>query len=566
LRVFQGNSTTELWNKEISCGSSDTVINILSDKLIYLFPLIQSGVNYRFELSGSNSAAKFLFQKEVTIAPTTNKKIGGLRIKSMTTSDGLNALNNTVKTYDYSGSIPYKSSGVLYNTPIYAHVFKNDIGHCNGLSSRLYMNHLFMENAIVPLSSFEGYHIGYQKVKEYINNRFGTEYTYTIEPSEPFIGFPRAPEQPRIGAGELESKVQFDGEIRNPISSETITSNNDPYEVGQGTYIKFNNFTFGGNTNTQASIEGWQTNNIFYLDKTGWAVFYSSPIYSPTDGLIGAVSSKVVSFWKKYTIRTRPNRVKETKTVIDGIETITKYAYDLGNRFLAPFEVTTMNSDGKEVATRTYYAANLPNNHPNYGTQQQADLLAKYMIGIPLQAEQFVKNLQLDNFPQTGGSQLVYKNNYPYQAFSMNKDLTTKLQITVEEYANGLPTKIKKPNYLYPQVYSWDALRRVTNKNYGTLNTVVQYYGNSNLPSMITDENGLRTKFIYDGLMRLSKTENRFSGTFESPQNVQATTNYEYHYQGQATANSLNTNQNFVGTTTRILNATNSTPSVQNSI
>ena len=111
-----------------------------------------------------------------------------------------------------------------------------------------------MDNAIVPLSSFEGYHIGYQRVKEYINNSFGAEYTYEIEASEPFTGFPRAPERPRVRTGELLSKVQFDGPIRNPVSSETITPYDDPYEEGQGTLIKFNTFSF--NTSSNSYING----------------------------------------------------------------------------------------------------------------------------------------------------------------------------------------------------------------------------------------------------------------------------------------------------------------------
>ena len=106
LKVFLGNSTTPLWVKEQSPGASDTIIGIYADKLEYLFGSLQPDVEYRFELWGTNSASKFIFQKEITIPPTTNTKVGGLRIKSMTASDGIDATKNTVKTYDYSGSIP----------------------------------------------------------------------------------------------------------------------------------------------------------------------------------------------------------------------------------------------------------------------------------------------------------------------------------------------------------------------------------------------------------------------------------------------------------------------------
>ncbi len=182
------------------------------------------------------------------------------------------------------------------------------------------------------------------------------------------------------------------------------------------------------------------------------------------------------------------------------------------------------------------------------------------MIGIPLQSEQFLNGVKV------GGSRLEYTFSgntltagtfyqtvvaRPYQAYSLNKDSTWQLQTTVEEYVNGLPTKIRKPNFLFPQVYTWDAYRRVTNKNFGTLNTAVGYYGTSNLPNLMTDENGLRTKFTYDSLMRLSRTQNRFTGTdINNPQNVQATTLYNYHYKGQPATNASDVNQNFVGTIT----------------
>ena len=133
------------------------------------------------------------------------------------------------------------------------------------------------------------------------------------------------------------------------------------------------------------------------------------------------------------------------------------------------------------------------------------------MIGIPLQTEQFVKTAQSADFAKMGGSRLVYQANYPYQAFSLNKDLTWKLAVTVDEYENGLPKKITKAGFWIPQVYTWDAARRVKQKNFGSLNTYVDYHSTSNLPSYVIDENGFKSTFIYDGLMRLKESKSYFA-------------------------------------------------------
>jgi hypothetical protein len=510
VSIFRENEQTAL--KTMTMIGGEANFKTLTGKLFEGLPnLGGTTVRYRFEMRGRNVGSRFTVQREMVIEKNQNKKIGGLRIKKITTNDGVNTANNIVKTYTYdkaeaaTGLI--KSTGVLYQKPVYGHVYKGILGACGGGSNTYNEVPYYFENPIVPLSTFEGNHMNYNSVQEnYVANgvtQYYTTYDYNNETIEPFRGIPVVPIQPRIGSGELITKIQWSNTGAN-VASETNTPYADTYVTGAFTFIKFNTY--------------------YSIDNNG-------------------VATLPISFWSAYKIRTRPQRLLTTVSTVDNITSTTSYTYDTQNRFYAPTEVATTNSDGKTYKTKTYYAHNLPTGHPNLtvaaaGLTTRDVLIYRFMIGIPLQTEQFVNNVQIGGsvleYKLTGNLSTVnsvYQTAYalPYKAYTLNKNLTSKLNITVDAYDRGLPQSITKAGYALAQTYTWDAYGRLTNKTFGTLSSSIAYDGNSTLVSQIIDENALRTKYVYDGLMRLKTIQSRMK---DDGSDVQATVDYTYKYKG----------------------------------
>jgi hypothetical protein len=452
ISVYVGNSTTPIY----WAGGSSAPVGNSSDgglnKLIYLFPFLQANVQYRFEILATNAAVRFDFIKEVTVNAQFNRKVGGLRVKKVTTHDGLSTSNDVVKTYDYSNSgDATKSSGVLYSKPVYGGIYEGNVA-CNtsncsagGLyaTQRGYILPLFSDYSIAPLGSFEGKTVGYSFVKERNSNQTYTEYLYFQEQVngyqnigntfDSFDGSPTLPSQPCIDAGNMMAQYQVSATGQFVASTTNTILTNDVYEDGTGTCYKAREL----------------------------------PIFSSPNADYFISSS--------YKIRNKPYRLSSVVSTVDNITSSTNYTYGSSNSFYAPTEVSTTNSDGKVVKTKTYYAQNLPSGHPNQtvvgtsGVSGRDVLIRRFMIGIPLQTEQFVNNVQV------GGSILEYTFSgtlttanstyatavgFPTRAYSLNKDLSAKLNITVNAYDRGMPQSMTKAGYALPQTYSWDTYRR----------------------------------------------------------------------------------------------------------
>ena len=199
----------------------------------------QAGANYKFGIFVEGGEGHFkLF--DVPTYSMDNIIAGGLRIKKLTAHDGVSNDNDVVKMYEYSDlGAGSNSSGILYDKPVYARPFlapiyqfcsdeedqdyDNDGISCNNdpdencgdpngngipcqddpneecgpicidldaecadvnlnlpLYNPLIVYTILFDNSIVPLSSFEGYHIGYGRVIEHF-----VDNTQTKEPGEP---------------------------------------------------------------------------------------------------------------------------------------------------------------------------------------------------------------------------------------------------------------------------------------------------------------------------------------------------------------------------------------------
>lgn len=200
--------------------------------------------NYQFTLSKGTlgSGCYFSFKLQTTTSTTSNMTVGGLRIKKITTNDGITP-NNIIKNYSYS--LGSQSAGVLYSRPIYVSILRNDIvkligggwsagdyglsaNGCPNIDASPTQPYYKSGTGIMPLATTQGNHIGYEEVKvsqssngysiyryygsniwQTINSDIVTRniLNYTCDASIP--NFPAAPLPFEFKRGELKYEGHF---------------------------------------------------------------------------------------------------------------------------------------------------------------------------------------------------------------------------------------------------------------------------------------------------------------------------------------------------------------------
>ena len=172
-------------------------------------------------------------------------------------------------------------------------------------------------------------------------------------------------------------------------------------------------------------------------------------------------------------------------------------------------------------------------------------MISKYIIGIPLQTEQWV------NGNKKHASQTVYSTvtGFPRPQLFNEMDRTGSmiLKYTVNQYdVNGLPAQGTQFGSNTSSFYVWDKGRlasiSVKNPN-GTGDVLTKQYTyntGTTLLQQIIDENSIKSTFEYDNLMRLNLLHTRFDAN--NTAHVNTTHNYNY---GGPNANFLKTTTTF---------------------
>ncbi|MBK7939721.1 MAG: hypothetical protein IPJ82_22705 [Lewinellaceae bacterium] len=361
--------------------STSTVLNIygstcedtIGGLLINLVNL-QPNISYRFKVTGTNGKGNFQIYKYAQITQTINKKVGGLRIKQITSSNGVNTANDIIKTYEYRSDInPANSTGVLFYTPVYGYALAS-----GGLQMAC-----FRDGAITPMSGFENYHIGYSLVTELFNGNGKTKHTFYIEPMSGYgSSFPVIPEPAR-----LQNGFETTGNTLDAGGSVVATSSSSLYN---DSYVLPN-----GGTNNKVKA------------------------FSVSTGCPG--NDPVYIFSNPYPMRTRHVRPGTVTTTVDGVTTTNTYNYESTGTYAPPIDASYSNSDGKTHKTEYKYPWNL--------TGFVADTLKKRnIIGSPLETIIKVNNVQVDGsradyalFDKTTGARLTAgssnANPYPWQFY-----------------------------------------------------------------------------------------------------------------------------------------------------
>lgn len=503
IRLYQGNNTNSIatTSSAVNCDSLNP--RITQGYLKEMFPILETtgAGNYRFELYLRRIVSNFIIEREVTSPLNDNREVGGLRVTKITRHDGISTSNDIIKTYNYQqGSIPVRSSGILYNQPKYGYIYNFQTNSCNTQDPPPVdegTTHTFQEFGVYPLSSFEGQHISYSEVREFHNGNGFIYYSYDEEPELSDIGGTEYPVvvQPRVNAGQLLYQAISKDDNGNGdaiLRSETRTVFTEPYQFSSGTCIK-----------------------TFRIDNDGMG---NAP-------------------WVAYSIRSKPHRYETITIMQDGVSTTTTSEYN-SNDYLFPTAEYMTNSDGKTYRTTYSYSHDYILN-----TNLKNDLITRNILLPAWKREQIVNGTFVDGSQieyawfnlgngtlqssQSGGFPRPHKVFRHEKTWDENGIFTGPgkiLQTTFDAYdSDGNIASITEFGWL-PLTYSWSKGRLIS-KTFNQHITQNIYHDDTYLLKTQIAIDGQEIEYEYDQLMRpvlISARED--GGEFK----VQTTFNYHY--------------------------------------
>ena len=406
ISITIGNSClSNSANIEVYNPSNQLVTSISGNGFWYLKAMngvaLQAGVSYRFKLNmqGSDPA----FARIYTITRNvfkTNKIIGGLRIKTITTNDGdSDPSNNIIKNFEYVHPVfgGGQTSGKLIHLPIYKALFEftyfsdsilpsncnwpltngyatPDVCPVNGINPIV---HLVIHNsALQPMQTTMGSHIGYIGVQVKETNNGKTEYRYNLGnyengPWKPTgYPFPPPPYEPLMGKLQYETHYNQSGTPQKTIEYEYLVS-------------------------TTNAISGYGACKTAKLDLT--------PSF-----LIA------VQFYDLKTGYALTNKIMERNFNVDGTyqEKLTQIGYTPANGHLQKTTEDVTDADGSIYRTkykyvRDYYCATDTCDESNSIDLQAKAIYAmrdRNMVSIPIEQTTWLKRPSWGAFRLTGAS------------------------------------------------------------------------------------------------------------------------------------------------------------------
>lgn len=481
-----------------------------SDNLLAAFSL-QPNVNYRFILK--TSSAEQTFKIIDPGSSYTSRKVGGLRIKEIRTSDGINSAKDIVKTYNYLGD-DGNSSGKLYKEPVYGVVLSKMVRYLHNGDWRPIYIYYWSTVPVTPISSFNGRHVYYGKVTETeLSNgstscKFRTD-TYTNGPT---FTYPSVPEQIQLSAG-LKTEEKKSNQSGATVSSEK-TDNVGVFLSGNDTFIKVSAFTFSGITSDLSDPIG------------GTEQFESYTFFN--------------SIWQDYSGYTRINK---HETVVP-VYSKTEYQYnpDPVTYQMGPESETFTNSDGIVSKTEYQYVYSMINSNI------KTFLISNNIIGTPVRTYKKVNNVIVDGSElgysmynlATGLPQTSSINGYPrihdyyrYKATwnSAGVLINNGFQLisTIDSYdPMGFIKSLTRPGW-NAKLFEWQpygALKKVT---FGNQITEFVYSPGSRFLSFVKGPDGTTNWYDYDKLWRLSKVSSKPS-VLGLKTSCKIITDYTYQY------------------------------------
>lgn len=430
-------------------------------------PMI-AGQTYRITVTATKATVQFTINYDP--APT-NVTCGGLRIKKTTVNDGSGSTDkDIINTYQYvSNNDASISSGILNNPPVYMY----RLSPCTAV---------FTAYSMAPLSSFNGYHIGYDRVVILKNGlgKIETIFNHDINNLPP-VGYPYIPASFNVEEGvpkETSSYVE---------GSSTAVSKSTTQRYGGDNYTTFGNSSASG-----------------YIFATKSTYVY--------DGSSGGVKNLMT----KYTIRTSAYRPSKVTTITDGLTSTVDYKYGANN--LLPKEISVTNSNGDVHKTVYTYTVEHSDNtwKPKFN---------KYNIkNIPYKVEEYYNNVLVAGtettfrfFKPDGTSpssstsgRIDVPRAYEQKALEKTYDAsgtltgsnTWKVKSTILAYnSNAFPALYRKDGWSTTQIKYNNKLP--TEKIYSSHSEIYEYDPSGTALVKATTQDGTTTSYTYDVLGRL---------------------------------------------------------------
>ncbi len=450
----------------------------------------ESGVEYTFIITATNARAEFDIKVPVKVPALVD--VGGLRVAKIASYTGGQSV---VKEYDYTvDGLGKQQSTKLFNQPSYGGnirgrrlTYSGNDPFATAVVEGSYT--VFFEQSIVPLSSFQGSHLGYSHIRETIadgdTNAGWTQREY-------FVGsvnrnnnwYPSTPYEIDLFDGKLKASSVHNQQA-DVVAARTV----DP----------------------------GSSNNTFYLN--GGRILFK---FSPLAGSF---------FVEDYQIRSGAYLVTSEVNMRDGVTTTTTYTHnnDPAAMHLLPTAVETTHSDGRKTRTDYTYSVD-----PEYRGVEAYDVMTDRNILVPITTSVYTEGQKIDG-TQTD-YQLFGSHPYPgaYHRYEVTWDANGTLVsnppepvVTIDRYTHGYPATIQKRGWK-PDILTWTADGLLQERIYEDFTWTYKYINGTNLLERVTDVDDQFIDYSYDALMRLQTVTPTGSGG-----QVEQRTTYSYVYQGQ---------------------------------
>jgi len=455
------NSTS---NESTWLAISDVFFNLIKNHIP-----ANGSEDIRFELEVTNGFGKAQIVEKFSAQVPEN--IGGLRIKKITTHDGISTTNDIIKEYEYTKSLESDpstivSSGILLHKPVYG-IFLQGMGGpiVSGSLSNVIAS-IFSSASHVPASSYESNHIGYEKVTEFLNGNGKIEFEFNVISQGANFSYPRTPQNQIIENGK-------------PTKTEMY--NQDDESIKSSEYRRY--VTYPPN-------------------------FHNEPKYRMSEA-ISCDNVHNLFFVTPYTISSDQYLHSSIEEELDGVTTTTEYEYDPSKRFLSPINTHVTNSDGKIHTTSYKYPE-------DFGSAVYVKLKNLNII-TPIKTITSVDGTITDNVQTAYKNFTVDSGSFPYpwkfnrKEYDINAAGTVANtgtayvnQATINSYDNvtGNPTSLTIDGW-DPETFVWTSDGLLESRKFKTFTTSYDYHPNSRLLSKITNVDGTINNYNYDALFRL---------------------------------------------------------------
>lgn len=452
---------------------------------------------YTFRLTTNETWGRFQIEYTGIIGMPATKKVGGVRIKKTRSHDGISTDNDIIREYDYSFASSPGSSGQLTSMPVYGQFLSGThiVDDGNGGDATQVNMVVFNEHSVVPISSFQGYHVAYRSVTEIFKDGSGnagyTNYKYRVDLDQGAFesDFPYVPHQIQLKNGHIQEQVSYD-------STDTVVSQ-----------------IVNGDLNGTFSTPGQDL--VYKVAELG-----SCPPGS------GQLLSKFV-FISGYTIKTGAYLVTSSAVTRDGVTEVITFDYENNPALthLMPMEIVTINSDGKETHREFLFPTD------SVGTAVYDSMIVRNLL-TPISeqiyiAQGFVEEMFDGTFTEY---QLFAGEPYPaaiqrFEGTWTNGGLSFSgnwvPQVSMANYVNGYPTLVTKTGWS-TDTLTWTASGQIDLRKFEGYSWDYDYHTGTRMLSKMTDIDGQFIEYDYDDLMRLSEVRARQDNVV---------TSYDYIYQ-----------------------------------